>query len=113
MLAVRRRKMGEGHTKRESLSKETSCKSYFVTGKPLLESSVSCSPQDIIRLFPEKELAKRKGECLMKTVEKKATVRKKAKEKDLQKARAAFQVGAMAPKKRMFQRPEIWLRKLS
>lgn len=43
--------------------------------------------------------------------EKKAIARKKAKEKGLQKARAAFQVGAMTPKKRKFQRPEIQLKK--
>lgn len=78
MLAVRRRKMGEGHMKRESLSKETSCKSYFVTGKPLLESSVSCSPQDIIRLFPEKEMAKRKGECLTKNSRKESNSQKES-----------------------------------
>lgn len=30
----------------------------------------------------------------------------------MQKARAAFQVGAMTPKQRKFQRPEIWLQKM-
>lgn len=53
--------------KREGLSKETLCKSHTVTGKSLLESSVSCNPEDMIRLFPEKELAERKGACLMKS----------------------------------------------